>query len=197
MLNKHADIIPYAANKTLFAYYDNLFTEEELNIINSFDGWTNTKRSVLGDKAAIDRSYRNSANFWWVRNEMHSEIYDVAVDVASRVNALYFQYELTGCYEAAQMTEYHENSGGHYNWHLDMGFENFSAPRKLSMVISLTDPQNYEGGNLEINSGRPQTLEVKYNRAFFFPSFILHRVTPVFSGVRRSMVMWFGGPAFR
>ena len=34
-------------------------------------------------------------------------------------------------------------------------------------------------------------------QAVFFASFIKHRVAPVTRGVRKSLVMWFGGPPLR
>ena len=40
----------------------------------------------------------------------------------------------------------------------------------------------------------PQLLQ---GQAIFFCSLVRHRVAKVTKGVRRSLVMWFGGPHFR
>jgi PKHD-type hydroxylase len=74
-----------------------------------------------------------------------------------------------------------------------------AAPRKLSMAMLLSDPSEFEGGEFQVKttSDDVQTLEVKKGRAWFFPSYMLHRVTPVTKGVRRSLVLWVGGPQFK
>jgi PKHD-type hydroxylase len=67
--------------------------------------------------------------------------------------------------------------------------------RKLSMTVLLNDPKEFEGGNLEI-AGK-DLLPMKQGHAAIFASFLQHRVTPVTKGVRRSLVMWFGGEPFK
>jgi PKHD-type hydroxylase len=63
----------------------------------------------------------------------------------------------------------------------------------------LSDPSEFEGGELQVKpySDEVQTLEIKKGRAWFFPSYMLHKVTPVTKGTRRSLVLWVGGPAFK
>ena len=67
------------------------------------------------------------------------------------------------------------------------------------MVLMLSDPSEFEGGELQIKTDSDDaiTLEQKKGRAWFFPSYILHRVTPVTRGIRRSLVLWVGGPEFK
>jgi PKHD-type hydroxylase len=72
--------------------------------------------------------------------------------------------------------------------------------RKLSLIIQLTDPSEYEGGDFQFDSDIPQPdpAEIKQRgTVIVFPSFLRHRVTPVTSGVRRSLVSWVEGPKFR
>jgi PKHD-type hydroxylase len=66
------------------------------------------------------------------------------------------------------------------------------------MVLQLSDPSEYEGGNLEILSSQGEVLTVDKKKGFLamFPSFKTHRVTPVTSGTRKSLVVWATGPAF-
>jgi PKHD-type hydroxylase len=73
------------------------------------------------------------------------------------------------------------------------------VPRKLSMSLLLSDPSEFEGGEFEVktDSDIPINLEQKRGRAWFFPSWALHRVTPVTKGVRKSLVLWVGGPPFK
>jgi predicted 2-oxoglutarate/Fe(II)-dependent dioxygenase YbiX len=98
--------------------------------------------------------------------------------------------------EFAQYTEYNKSS--HYNWHMDSEIEFSKEPpvRKISMSILLSDPKEFVGGELEfIEEGKP--MELKKGEAVFFASFIRHRVKPVKKGIRKSLVMWFGGEPFK
>ena len=105
-------------------------------------------------------------------------------------------------YEDVQFTEYEPN--GHYNWHNDstknpMNLENMQ--RKLSMVVQLSKPENYEGGDLRFNlrglDGRdtdnvmsPPPEFKQQGSIVIFPSFLWHKVEPITSGKRYSLVMW-------
>jgi PKHD-type hydroxylase len=71
-------------------------------------------------------------------------------------------------------------------------------PRKLSVVLQLSDPSEYEGGDLEImNCSEPTQVKKEKGLVTAFPSFMLHRVTPVTKGIRRTLVVWLTGPRFR
>jgi len=68
--------------------------------------------------------------------------------------------------------------------------------RKISMVISITDPDTYEGGEFEFIDGTKPDLKPR-GSVLVFPSFVRHRVTPVTTGTRYSLVNWFVGNKFR
>ena len=70
--------------------------------------------------------------------------------------------------------------------------------RKISITVQLSDPSEYEGGDLQIkiNAGQSDTPKGLGN-VVIFPSYLLHRVTPVTKGLRRSLVLWITGPAFK
>lgn len=99
--------------------------------------------------------------------------------------------------EQVQFATYEE--GMHYNWHVDT-FLLSGQPldRKVSVICLMNDPSEFEGGELQFNIGG-QIMEAKLRKGsvIVFPSFILHRVTPVTKGVRKSAVMWLNGPAFK
>jgi PKHD-type hydroxylase len=87
--------------------------------------------------------------------------------------------------------------GDFFDWHLDFG-PGESSKRKLSMTIQLSDPSEYEGGDLQfminqniVSASREKGIIV------IFPSFILHRVTPITKGTRQSIVGWVSGPPYR
>jgi PKHD-type hydroxylase len=70
--------------------------------------------------------------------------------------------------------------------------------RKLSCVIQLSDPEDYDGGELQMNMGS-QIVSIPKQKGLvtYFSSFVLHRVTPVTRGVRKSLVAWISGPNLR
>ena len=70
--------------------------------------------------------------------------------------------------------------------------------RKLSCVLQLSDADDYEGGELQLNNGGGAvSIGKKKNRIVFFSSFVLHRVTPVTKGTRISLVTWLSGKNLR
>jgi PKHD-type hydroxylase len=115
--------------------------------------------------------------------------------VVSSVNAANFRFDLTGFGEGLQLTLYEGSDNGTYDWHRDRGV---IVSRKLSLVLQLTDPSRFEGGNLEIlEINKPITLKKQRGLITVFPSYTTHRVTPVTSGERSSLVVWISGPPFK
>ena len=108
--------------------------------------------------------------------------------------------------ESCQFTRYDGSKKGHYDWHTDSGKEinEGGNMRKLSMIIPLVDGNEYEGGDFEINLNNPENdnnivsiKEAKIKGTIIvFPSFVWHRVTPVTSGTRYSLVNWHRGRRF-
>lgn len=101
-----------------------------------------------------------------------------------------------------QFTEYDAEYEGHYDWHIDTGWmDPRPSQRKLSMVVQLSDPTEYEGGDFEMkppmhSSPLPEQLRER-GTILLFPSFVQHRVAPVSKGTRYSLVAWMEGPQFR
>jgi len=86
--------------------------------------------------------------------------------------------------------------GHFYDWHMDIGKGSLST-RKLSVSLQLSDPADYEGGDLELQyrEGGPASRAI--GTVIVFPSYLSHRVTPVTRGERWSLVAWVHGPPFR
>jgi PKHD-type hydroxylase len=62
----------------------------------------------------------------------------------------------------------------------------------------LSDPEEYQGGQLEVYTGvAPQEIKKEKGLISLFPSYVLHRVTPITSGIRKTLVVWICGPSFR
>jgi PKHD-type hydroxylase len=106
-----------------------------------------------------------------------------------------WNYELTE-YEMVQLGRYTE--GGHYDWHKDtLQPDANNLQRKLSAVLLLNAPAEFEGGELELKDADQSKLLSTRGSVIVFPSFLEHRVTPLLSGERYSATCWAIGPAFK
>ena len=101
--------------------------------------------------------------------------------------------------EALQYGEYAK--GGEYTWHQDNHNKpyNNGLVRKISFSIILNN--DFTGGEFDIEIKSPLDKEriytfdtSKYNM-IIFNSYMWHRVRPVKSGIRKSIVGWVLGPA--
>ena len=105
----------------------------------------------------------------------------------------HYGLKLIGLAEALQFTVYGPQQ--HFDWHIDLGAGQTSA-RKLSMTVQLSAAEDYSGGTLEFSNAPSPEAAREIGAATVFPSYLAHRVAPVQSGVRRSLVAWAYGPAF-
>lgn len=137
-------------------------------------------------------------------------LYQKILELVHQSNSYNWKFDLKEIQDSLQYTEYHAHDYGKFDWHVDCGNDNTSY-RKISITIQLSDPSEYEGGDFEL-FGRPNDLKVKKNEimdfphkkmdknigtAIIFPSYAVHRVTPVTKGVRKSLVLWVGGKPFK
>jgi PKHD-type hydroxylase len=124
------------------------------------------------------------------------EMYDDLNNFIQRANLNHFGFGNIQITENAQFTEYPE--GGFYDWHMDIDLIMKKEPpvRKISMTLVLSHESEFEGGGLEL--AKPNNvIKPKQGHAIFFASFINHRVVPITKGLRKSLVMWFGGEPFK
>lgn len=193
---------PYeSTGKSLTAYWEDFLTEDQLNDILSASEWENLAPAKIGtnNRVEVNSNVRETDISWYVRNSNNGHIWEKLAHAATEVNRTFFRYDLTGFYEPAQLGYYNAGKKSHYTWHTDWDVANMRVPRKLSMVLQLNDPLEFEGGELQvkINADNHTNLELRRGRAWFFPSFLLHRVTPVTKGERKSLVLWITGPEFK
>ena len=133
----------------------------------------------------------------WIPFKALPDMYRIIEKTMKQVNGNHFGYEGMQLTEPAQFTEYPK--GGFYDWHMDAEVNcQFEPPvRKISMTILLSNPSEFEGGDLEFMSEGNKPPPLVQGQAIFFCSLIRHRVAKVKKGVRRSLVQWFGGPPFK
>ena len=141
----------------------------------------------------------------WIYNEIHPYIH-----TANKNAGWNFQWDFS---ESCQFTKYKLDQ--FYDWHCDSWSKPYNRPeepdrhgkiRKLSVTISLSDENDYEGGDFEFDfrndykgSNQPQLCkEIRPKGSVVVsPSFVWHRVKPVTSGTRYSLVIWNLGWPFK
>lgn len=201
MSNYHFSPCPnFGITEEPYVYWENGFTDLEIQqIINTCESrpFKEGEVGVSEDTNDVDKTVRRSKVSWLDFAQDSAWIYDKIAYIVRNLNGQYYKFDIHGFVEDMQYTVYDSKYKGHYNWHRDIGNRN-SAPRKLSFVLQLSEEKDYEGGELEIFSSlEPQKIKKQKGFAVLFPSYLLHRVTPVTSGIRKTLVVWVAGPAFR
>jgi PKHD-type hydroxylase len=173
------------------------FTAEELDILERYcDGLVLSAGPLGGlSRGAYDNvirvtqiaSIKQAPEILW--------FYKRLADIVRGLNNRSYQFDLRGFSEAPQYMVYRDREGGHFDWHMDTGPQ---PPRKFSLTIQLSDPSHYEGCELQFNTGAVIVPAPK-NRgvAIGFPSYMVHRVTPITAGTRKAIVAWVTGPDFK
>lgn len=176
-----------------YYYFTKAFTDEEIEEIKLLASKETIQTAVTGQGTVSD--YRKSDVCWFDENQDNEWLFDKIANYAITANKELYNFDIWGFPDNLQYTIYHGN-GGHYDWHVDLGPG--MSNRKLSVVVQLSGPDEYKGGDLELNVGDGiWTVPKEKGLICFFPSFILHRVTPTTSGTRISLVTWLGGNNFK
>lgn len=200
-------------------YYSNLPKDIveiiERDLTENFDHCMADSR-VHGD--ALNKEKRNSQNAWIPTTHWVGGFVWHYIQRANRENFLYDLHCIDG--ETIQFTKYSE--GQYYGWHNDAGLSCLYKPvstgnlsssnlttdylnekteliRKLSFVVQLSDPDDYEGGNLQLldEDGKSYFAPRKRGTIILFDSRTQHRVLKVTKGVRKSLVGWSVGPRWK
>ena len=143
----------------------------------------------------IDTKTRTS-HISWIPFSKMPEMYKDIEKTMKATNGNHFGFDGMQITELAQYTEY--PSGGFYDWHMDsdVNFSHEPPVRKISMTCLLSHESEFEGGELQLEKEKNK-IKLVQGQAVFFASFLLHKVAPVTRGVRKSLVMWFGGTPLR
>lgn len=191
-------LTPYSENQEPFAWWEGAFTGQELNWLQQKAREANQKAQVGGGNGGgVNPEVRRSDLNWMANTPETTWVFEKLANVVSSLNSQYFRFDLTGFGEQIQLTHYDSSEHGMYGWHVDFG--KTGPSRKLSIVMQLSDPSEYEGGNLELQPHGKEVIKIKKQRGLVvaFPSWTLHQVTPVTQGSRQSLVSWITGPTFK
>ena len=178
-----------------YCYWDDCFSEGELSKIIEYCEKFEKEESKLENNLVDDK--KRISNISWIKyNKDSCWFIDQLHGYVKQLNNDYYNFELNS-FEDIQYTSY-DKTGSKYDYHVDLTL-NFPRTnmRKLSVVMFLSDDSQYTGGKFILNTGKETEIEQKKGRIIVFPSFFLHRVTPIETGVRKSLVNWISGPAFK
>lgn len=183
-----------------FSFSDDVFTEDEVNSIIKLGNLFQERQAEIGGGfvGGVNKNIRDCQVSWITPNDHTVWIYERLTDIINQANEEIFKFNLTKI-QTLQFTKYNEKNKEFYNKHTDAG-PGLKPPedRKLSIVVQLSDPSEYEGGDLCLYTGKdPIIVQKKKGRVVFFPSYMLHEVTPVTKGTRYTLVGWIVGPPFK
>jgi len=184
------------ANDTVeeWAYWNNAFTPDECKEIIRVGELKGIKQgSVIGDKP-IDPKIRECGVGWLYPDDINWA-YKRISHIITVLNNDFFKFDLFGLAEGFQFTKY-EAPSNHYSPHTDKYYK--GLVRKLSISVQLSDPQDYEGGQLALHlGGEPLNTPNEQGKLIAFPSYTMHEVKPVTEGTRYSLVAWVTGAPFK
>jgi PKHD-type hydroxylase len=177
-----------------YAFWNNAFSKEECQtIINIAKDKGLIKGKTFNDDKSKD--VRDSKISWLYPVDKMDWVFRRVTDITLNLNERFFKFDLFGINEGFQFTNY-EAPSGKYGKHIDRGMN--MAVRKLSISIQLTNPEEYEGGELKLYDGEEETVMDKtQGTLIIFPSYVLHEVMPVTKGERNSLVTWVTGKQFK
>lgn len=181
-----------------YYFFEKGFTDEELDKIYKDVANIQFINAGTGPENNQDKSIRSSSVKWVPKDKEWGWLYDKMMAMIIEANDNVWNFDLYSVLDDIQYTEYHATNDGHYGWHQDIGPGALST-RKVSITVQLSGPDEYEGGDLEYWKGGQDIQKAPRGKGvvFIFPSYMMHRVTPVTKGVRRSFVLWVGGGHYK
>lgn len=185
-----------ATSREIWAYVEKAFSPEECESIIEIGKKIGFDDGKVSDKGKIDFDIRKSKiSFLDTKDGSIEWIYRKTTDLVNGINSQFWKFDLSYI-EVLQFTTYTQQDD-FYGKHIDHG-TNTPVYRKLSFSIQLSDQDTYKGSDLLMHAGNNHT-NTRRDRGtiIFFPSFILHEVTPLISGERYSLVGWVCGPPFK
>jgi PKHD-type hydroxylase len=176
----------------LYAFWNNAFSKEECQtIINIAKDKGLVKGTTMGES-----DVRDSKISWLYPVDKMEFVFRRVTDIVLNLNEKYFKFDLFGLNEGFQFTNY-EAPSGKYGKHIDRAIN--TSVRKLSISIQLTNPEEYEGGELKLYDGEEEgtVMDKAQGTLILFPSYVLHEVMPITKGERNSLVTWVTGKQFK
>jgi PKHD-type hydroxylase len=183
-----------------WVYYKSYFSPEYCNqIIEKSNDLTFQEAHLGEDGLSQVNGYRKSDVTWLFPQEF-PDLYEHLWKLEREANKEWFGFHVDNL-EYIQLARYDSKIQGEYKRHQDVFWVNQNQRhRKLTAVIQLSDPDTYTGGDFKVYdcSQYPNQDDIRQQGTIIFiPSFVFHSASPVTSGVRYSLAVWFEGPKWR
>lgn len=198
-----------------FYYFRGIFTDELIEKTHAmvYDNGYKFEKGGTGyaESGGIDHDNSNNRDIAYIPWVEHSHfVYELLEQCVIEANNVLFQFDINMMTDFLHYVIYPtpnkpdtlgqvREKGGHLDWHMDIG-QGLVNRRKLATTVQLSHPDEYEGGDFQIWYGGEDgfiTLPREKGDVLIFPTFYLHRVTPITKGERRALVYWTGGEPFR
>ncbi len=188
----------------LYSITQYFFSAEDIPKLKELVDRRTSEEGVIVDPEGEQlNAKKRSSRITWLEPAADTEwLYQRIGDILKYHNQTYYGYDLQGI-EHLQFTEYGEGDfyGPHLDWGSGLVMGRDDVCRKLSFTVQLSNPDSYEGGDFNLpcddNFAGERERVRQFGSIIVFPSWILHEVTPVTKGTRRSLVGWCLGPEFR
>lgn len=175
-----------------------IFTREQIAVLRALVDAENAPAGLEGygaDQVPGGPAAHRRTKVRWLNVVEHGWAYEIMWAEALKANEL-FGFDIVPLHDTMQLARYDAEDQGFFRWHSDTVPEDLT--RKISISVPLSDPGEYAGGVFEFNeNGAIQAAPQKAGCPVMFPSWLLHRVSPVTAGRRYSLVAWIRGPAWR
>ena len=190
------------SNHMGFYYFKNVFDDQKIKVLEDmvYANYSFSKgRTGVAELGNDTDSYEtNNRDIAYIRPASHSKwLYDLLGPLAEEANQQMFHFDLRYVTDPIHYVIYPED-GGHLDWHMDIGSHSVNK-RKLAVVVTLSNRDEYTGGEFELLLGGEEAIRPELNRGdvIIFPTYLLHRVKPIINGTRKVIVFWVGGRPFR
>jgi len=183
--------LPYYDKPKSFHRVPKMFTSEECKTIISFaNGREPLKGGIHNNEGKVtkDSKIRSVDVYPIYDTEDMRWLYEIIYETVLTYNNNYFCFDILGIFHDLQLLKY--NKGDLYDYHFDLAEGEYSN-RKLGVTILLSN--DFEGGELIINTGQPHTIELGLGDMVLFPSYVLHKIKPITKGERWALVTWIQG----
>ena len=199
---------PVEMRKSTYPYvvWHNGFSENELQAIQNLEKTFFFEDSkIFADKGLSENNdIRRSKIKFFEKNKDTEWIFERFNNIIKNINDDFYGFDLNG-YDKIQYTIYDSENQGTYDWHMDTFLGNnvgeTEETRKLTVILALTESGiDFVGGDPLLNIGTEEKslpLPAYKGAIIAFPSFLIHKVTPVLRGTRKSLVIWVEGPKFK
>lgn len=171
------------------------FDDQQLALLRTHVDRAGTPAEVMSESGQLPVADVRRTKVCWLELPEHRWVYDLVWAIAQAANEL-LRYDIAPLPEKIQLACYDAREAGFFQWHADTVPSDMT--RKISISVPLNDPSEYDGGVLQLNQG---TSIIPVDQApgipIIFPSWLIHRVTPVTRGKRYSLVAWIRGPNWR